>query len=214
LIPLAEAGYEVWGVDSSPAMLAKAREKILLLPEEVRARIHLVEADMRNFQLKRGFRLVLIPANSFLHLSTPHEQLNALRNIASHLAQGGVLVVDVFAPRHDLLAQEKRQSDQKIVDPSSGHVILRNDRVTNDRVNQLIHVDSILDEYDDAGRFIRRTLKPIELCYIFRREMEYLLKLAGFKVEEVYGGYDKNPYDYVSGKMIFVASVPSIDQPV
>jgi len=48
LIPLAEAGYEVWGIDLSPAMLAKAQEKISCLPGTIRERMHLVQADMKD----------------------------------------------------------------------------------------------------------------------------------------------------------------------
>jgi hypothetical protein len=35
--------------------------------------------------------------------------------------------------------------------------------------------------------------------------MHLLLRLAGFEVVAVYGGYDKRPYDYVSGVQLFVA---------
>jgi S-adenosylmethionine-dependent methyltransferase len=43
--PLAHAGYDVTLVDSSPAMLDKARERIQQLPAETRRRVTLVEAD-------------------------------------------------------------------------------------------------------------------------------------------------------------------------
>jgi SAM-dependent methyltransferase len=43
--PLAEAGYEVTLLDSSPAMLNKARQRLQRLSEEVQRRVSLVEAD-------------------------------------------------------------------------------------------------------------------------------------------------------------------------
>src|SRR3954451_13451318 len=43
--PLAQAGYDVTVLDPSPAMLAKARERLDRLPEEVQRRVSLVEAD-------------------------------------------------------------------------------------------------------------------------------------------------------------------------
>jgi SAM-dependent methyltransferase len=43
--PLAQAGYEVTVLDSSPAMLDKARQRLELLPAEVRQRVTLLEAD-------------------------------------------------------------------------------------------------------------------------------------------------------------------------
>jgi S-adenosylmethionine-dependent methyltransferase len=43
--PLAQAGYDVTLLDSSPAMLDKARERLQRLPREARRRVRLVEAD-------------------------------------------------------------------------------------------------------------------------------------------------------------------------
>jgi SAM-dependent methyltransferase len=43
--PLAQAGYDVTLLDSSPAMLAKARERLHRVPDDARQRIVLVEAD-------------------------------------------------------------------------------------------------------------------------------------------------------------------------
>jgi SAM-dependent methyltransferase len=42
--PLAATGYDVTLLDSSPAMLAKARERLTPLPDEVRRRVSFVEA--------------------------------------------------------------------------------------------------------------------------------------------------------------------------
>jgi SAM-dependent methyltransferase len=43
--PLAQAGYEVTLLDSSPAMLAKARQRLERLPAEARRRVTFIEAD-------------------------------------------------------------------------------------------------------------------------------------------------------------------------
>jgi SAM-dependent methyltransferase len=43
--PLAQSGYEVTLLDSSPAMLDKARRRLQRLPEEAQLRVTLVEAD-------------------------------------------------------------------------------------------------------------------------------------------------------------------------
>ena len=61
LIPVAEAGLEVVGLDSSSDMLALAKEKVLELATPIQDRIELVEGDMRGFSLGRTFRTILIP---------------------------------------------------------------------------------------------------------------------------------------------------------
>ena len=42
--------------------------------------------------------------------------------------------------------------------------------------------------------------------------MHLLLRLAGYEVVVVYGGYDKRPYDYASGRQVFVARPMSATQ--
>jgi SAM-dependent methyltransferase len=44
-LPLAEAGHHVTLLDSSPAMLDKAEQRLAGLPTEVRRRVHLLEGD-------------------------------------------------------------------------------------------------------------------------------------------------------------------------
>src|SRR5947208_2019322 len=51
LLPLARAGHEVVGLDSSPHMLALAREKLAAAEPTVAARVRLQQDDMREFQL-------------------------------------------------------------------------------------------------------------------------------------------------------------------
>src|SRR3990172_5166119 len=55
-VHLARAGSEVWGIDSSEAMLARARCKA---GPELAERLHLAPGDMRDFELGRRFDLVL-----------------------------------------------------------------------------------------------------------------------------------------------------------
>src|SRR3954447_585231 len=45
--PLAQAGYQLTLLDSSPAMLDKARQRLQRLPDEVQQRVTVVEADGR-----------------------------------------------------------------------------------------------------------------------------------------------------------------------
>src|SRR5215468_2183437 len=61
LIPVAEAGIELVGLDRAPAMLAVARAKLATLTAASRGRIQLIEGDMRTLALGRRFGLVMVP---------------------------------------------------------------------------------------------------------------------------------------------------------
>ncbi len=46
--PLAQAGYDVTLLGSSPAMLGKARQRLVRLPAEAQRRVRLAQADGEN----------------------------------------------------------------------------------------------------------------------------------------------------------------------
>lgn len=46
LLPLAEEGHEIVGIDSSAGMLKKLREKLHELPESVQERINIIQSDL------------------------------------------------------------------------------------------------------------------------------------------------------------------------
>jgi len=207
LIPLAEAGYEVWGIDFSSKMLAKAQQKTSALPENVGKKVHLVQADMRNFNLDIRFPLALIPFRSFLLLLTVEDQIQTLENIRKHLKDDGILIIDLSNPLQYFSAQDQRQIISKVSNPENKHIIFKTSVITYDYSSQLMGIDYIFDEYDEKGNSIRRFHRSAKHRYIFRYEMEHLLKLSRFKLEAIYGTFDKKPYDYRSREMIFVANI-------
>ena len=98
LIPVAKAGVQVYGLDSSAAMLDVCRRKVAKLAEDLQARITLSEADMRDFSFDERFGLIYCPFRAFLHLMTPEDQITALRRIHDHLRKGGRFTAFGIAP--------------------------------------------------------------------------------------------------------------------
>jgi len=66
-----------------------------------------------------------MPFRSFLVLLTVEDQIQTLKNIRKHMKNGGFLIVDLFAPRYDLLSQSRHQAVKKIVNPQNRHVLYR-----------------------------------------------------------------------------------------
>jgi ubiquinone/menaquinone biosynthesis C-methylase UbiE len=58
MIPTAEAGISITGLDRAPSMLEIARRKISILDKDTQSRIKLVEGDMRDFSLKDKFNII------------------------------------------------------------------------------------------------------------------------------------------------------------
>lgn len=78
--------FDVTGLDVDPTMLAQARTSIPDVP--------LFEADMRSFDLGRRFDAVTCLFSSIGYMRTPADLTTAVRVMATHLADDGVLVVD------------------------------------------------------------------------------------------------------------------------
>jgi SAM-dependent methyltransferase len=207
LLPLARQGYRVTGVDVSPAMLEVARHKVAA--EGLADRITLVEGDMREFALDGCFNLAFVAVNSFMHLLTTDDQLAALACIRQHLNPGGLVLIDLFNPDLASLLDARGQvlMDKTMTDPETGHRLVRFHARTVDLGQQTQQVTFILDELDGDGH-VRRTLFPFSMRYLFRYELELLLRHAGFTVEAVYGSYDLDEFSGDSDRMIAVARNP------
>lgn len=207
IIPLAQQGHQVTGVDVSAAMLGVARQK--LAAEGLAERVTLVEQDMRELSLEGRFNLALIAVNSFMHLLTMDDQLAALARIRHHLNPGGLLLLDLFNPDLSRLLDFRGQValDKVMIDPDTGHHLMKFSTEQVDLGRQIIQVTYIVDEIDGQAH-VQRTLFPFSIRYLYRYELELLLRHAGFAVEAIYGSYDLDEFSGESEKMIAVARRP------
>jgi SAM-dependent methyltransferase len=90
--PLAELGYQVTLLDSSPAMLDKARARLARLPEPARDRVHLVQAGAeRAAEAVDGRRFGAVLCHGVLgYLAEPGPVVSQLCHCA---ADGGVVSI-------------------------------------------------------------------------------------------------------------------------
>ena len=94
-VAVARAGVDVFGLDSSPEMLEKARLKADTL-QNGSGSLTLIRADMRSYELDGRFPLIIVPFRGFLSLLTVEDQTRTLLNAKRHLAPGGRLVFNIF----------------------------------------------------------------------------------------------------------------------
>jgi SAM-dependent methyltransferase len=213
LVPLARQGYQITGVDISPAMLDIARHKIEV--EGLANCVRLVEQDMRELDLGIRHNLAFSAINSFMHMLTLEDQLAALSSIRSHLNPGGLLVLDLFNPDLNRLLSCRGQLElvKVMTDPNTGHELMRFITDSADLGKQRIRATFIVDRVDNEGQ-VNRTRFAFTIRYLFRNELELLLRHAGFEVEAIYGSYDLDEYSGDSPKMIAVARRPAQEVPV
>lgn len=201
LAPLLRAGYEVTGVDSSAAMLDRARRKL----ETVSGfGWQLVQGNLTDLPAlpSEGFGMAFCALNTWAHVHDRVGALRALRAIHRALRPAGLLILDLEDPEgrpHGrgelLLAAVFADGDDTITktvatvyDPSEGA-----DDVT-----------IIWDRTGDGA--LRRTVVQTRMRPYGRGETEQMLARAGFSVRELLGSWDLETYEGRGDRLIIVAS--------
>jgi SAM-dependent methyltransferase len=197
LIPTARAGVRTVGLDRSPRMLDMCRDRLGRESPTVQAAVELVEADMRDFRLDQSFALATFPFRSFQHLVTVADQVSCLRNVRSHLVNGGRMILDVFNPSIDALANrrlgEESGDEPEFTMPDGRRVVRRHRIVAHDPFRQLNQAELIYDITHPDGRE-ERLVHAFAMRYLFRYEVEHLLARCGFHLEHIWAGYDRSEY--------------------
>lgn len=188
-LPLAQAGFEVVGVDESTEMLAAAKAKA----DAAGVQIELVRADMRDFDLpRRDFGLAVIFANSLLHLHETADIRRLLRAVARHLRPDGVLAFDIFIPdpRFFTRPPDERREVGRFNHATLGELTLE-ETTRYDRVRQVGRATWYWSAPEKPDFFVT----PLELRQIFPQELPLLLELEGFRLTERYGDFDLRPLE-------------------
>ncbi len=194
---LAQAGYDITGIELSPEMLEIAQEKLQQLPDDVQSRVSLNHGDMTNFKLDKKFAMVIIPW-SFKFLLTTEDQLACLRQVRKHLADDGVFILDLY-PREIIDLDETERYTVEI----DGATITRTYTYSTDILAQTRRCDATVDVVHSDGKAERVETKSV-VSLIMPREAELLVRTAGFEIVEEYGGNDFSEYTPDDSKRVLV----------
>ena len=203
-IALADAGYDVRGIDMSEAMLAIARANVAgrQLP------VAFASGDMRHVASHRQFGLVFCALDTLLHLQSTRDVLDTMASAHRVLRAGGLLAFDIVNPTPELLAMGDRVVRHQSTFAGPGDT-----EVTHfvswdiDPDAQTIETTHFYDWLSD-GEAVRRRRTSFRLRYLERDEVEAALRATGFARSEIYGSAQLDPFEPDSDRMIFVATKP------
>ena len=203
LLPCLKAGIDAEGLDLSPGMLKRLREKAAALGLKPRV----FEGDMAAFRLARRYALIAIVFNAFVHNLTTEAQLAALRCCHEHLQPGGLLVFDTAFPGLQWIgaASGMRELEIEIAHPETGLPVRQWDTRTFDRVAQIQYSFNEMEMLDASGKVVKTHAARTAIRWIYKSEMELLLRLAGFAQWQILGGFDGRPLVRETDAMIVKA---------
>lgn len=198
-VPLSEAGFDVTAVEVSGSMVARGREKS--------ETVEWVQGDMRSVKLGRRYGLAVCAFNSFLCLLSVEDALVFLRNAREHLEPGGLLGIEVSA-----------FSPEELVDPPGGPRLqhdftrrlseMRLDRFSvsrYDAASQLLAMRLFYELYGASGKLREQRAHDLTIRVTWRDELDLMLRLAGFEVEAVYGGFEGEAFTAGSDHLVVLA---------
>ncbi len=195
-IRLAEAGYDVVGLDYSMPMLEVFRRKIRSLPRKTARRIRLFQASMAGFRLEETFGAVICPFRGFQALTEREDVRSSLASFHRHLRPEGLGIIDLFympkPPGNDWYGEHV---DWVRKMPDSDTTITRS-RVGRsvDEEAQILYSEIVFSISDPSGA--QKSIKDdLALRYYQPYQFQTLLSTSGFRIKKEYGSYRRAPLE-------------------
>jgi SAM-dependent methyltransferase len=178
-IPVAKAtGRTVIGIDSSPSMLEQARARAV----EAGVALDLREGDMRELALDAPAGMIYCPFRALLHLPTWADRRRTFERVAASLRPGGRFAWNAFAFDHRIAGRLDGQHQDEPLPHTIRYAVGEN------------RIDITLESGATSS-----------LWWATKNEWLGLIDASGLELEELYGGFAREPFGDDSREYVFVA---------
>jgi SAM-dependent methyltransferase len=181
-IPLAARGVAVHGIDASEAMVQRLRAKAGGAP------IPVTLGDFADVAVDGGpFALVYVVFSTIFGLPSQDAQVGCFRRVAALLAPGGVFVVEAFVPDVARFDRQQRVHVHRVEAARVELAVSRHDPVAQQITSQHVTLS------DGAVRLL-----PVEIRYAWPSELDLMARLAGLRLRERYGDWQRGRFTMTS----------------
>lgn len=202
LLPLANAGNQVYGLDNDRDMLRFLANRLTPVSQSL---VHLIQADMSQFHFATAFGLIILPCNTLSTL-TPAALRKMLVCAFEHLRPEGIFAASL--PNPQVLAQMPKHGPEEVEEvfphPEDGQPVQVSSAWQRDE--QFFSVSWFYDHLLPDGQVermqavVKHQLLPIG-AYL------EMLKDAGFQSIKQYGDFTKTLYRKTSPQLVIIATV-------
>ena len=198
-LPLRGAGVPVTGIELSPPMIARLREKADA------TRLPVVEGDMTTASAGEGFTLAYLVFNTLANLLTQEEQVACFCNAARQLAPGGCFVIELWVPQLRSLAPG-HGGTVEVSEP--GYLLVDTyDALAQQVVSHHLRFDPAVD----GARTARITRTPHR--YVWPAELDLMAQLSGFSLEARWADWEGTAFTADSRSHVSVYRLPAPSAP-
>ncbi len=177
-LPLAARGVRLDGIDLSPAMVARLRAK------PGGDQIPVTIGDFAAVAVPDRYRLIYVVFNTLFNLLTQDDQVRCFENVAAHLTDDGVFVVEAFVPTFLMRLRDNQYVDAEAIEIGE----VRLDVGRHDLVRQILDESHVVLSRDGVR------LYPIVTRYAWPSELDLMARIAGLRLTERWGGWNDEPF--------------------
>jgi SAM-dependent methyltransferase len=177
-LPLAAKGVRVDGIDISPAMVARLRDK------PGGDRIPVTVGDFGDAPVPGTCRLIYVVFNTLFNLLTQEDQVRCFENLAAHLTDDDSFVIEAGSPA----AHYRLRNDQYLDAESIEVDAVRLDLLRHDPAKQTIDESHV----SISGDGVR--LNPIVQRYAWPAELDLMARITGLRLKERWDGWNREPF--------------------
>jgi SAM-dependent methyltransferase len=188
-LPLAATGLRVDGIDFSAPMVSKLRAK------KGGDEIAVTMGDFADVDVAGTYRLIYVVFNSFFNLLTQDDQVRCFQNVASHLGQDGLFVVEggcTFSFIERLRVGQYVEAEAIEVDA------VRLDLLRLDPATQMLYENHVGISHEGL------TFNPVVQRYAWPSELDLMARIAGLRLEERWGGWNREAFTSASTNVVSV----------
>ena len=191
---LAEAGYDMTGIDNAEEMLQIAQNKKL----ESGLDILYLEQDMREFELYGTMRAIVSVCDSFNYLTREEELLETFKLVNNYLDPGGLFIFDM----NTMYKYRELEGDQTFAEAREDcSFIWENTWYEEEKINEY---DLTLFCRQEDGLY--RRFDEVHYQRGYEREtIEKLLEAAGLKLLAEYDSYTESAPGPETDRICYVA---------
>jgi hypothetical protein len=187
-LPLAARGVVVDGIDFSTSMVAKLQAK------PGGDQIAVTIGNFADVPIPGTYRLIYLVFNTLFNLLTQDDQVRCFQNVASHLTADGTFVVEAFVPSY----LTRLRTDQYVDAEAIGVDEVTLDVGRHDPVKQLLEESHVVLTREGVRLF------PIVCRYAWPSELDLMARIAGLRLKDRYGDWNREPFTSTSSKHISV----------
>lgn len=192
-IPLQATGFNVTGIDISPYLIERANQNA----HQAGLEPEFQQSDMRTFNMPNHYALACCLWSSFGYSENEEDDLKVLKQTFNNLKSQGKLLLDVVGKEYAV----RNIEDVVAREMDNGITLIERAQLTRNMYRLENHW-TIIDKGEvDQGEWGH---------WIYSgRELTDLVKQAGFSNIQLFGSWDKAPYDIDSERLILLAEKTS-----